>query len=266
MTKPNYCTQISIDRNFLPEGFDYVVPPSFDEVEIERRRSLLPGTLTVEFQDSGLAIVNRTLETVQTFGGDPSLEFSGLQVAQAAVNSVYYLSKGGMVRDRVMRRNFELPKIDSMPFPLSRQGLFQEAARVLTSAIEPSGQLLKSQTKGNDSTPIYETRLARSLLDASLLLAAADVADELNEFYDGDGKNDRDVASIRLLTRDACMDMMLAAKSAFKRQGVHPSVAQFNDPESPLVSFWDGNGGGVAKFALRTARVTPVEAPKKLAA
>jgi len=223
ITPNRFLIQPSSER---PQGIaPYIPRPARQGNEIKRRKSKRRGTLILEQQHQGMAIV--ALGTLETDGNKEAAEWAAYG-ATACLGSGPYMFNGD-----VMHRYVSLPMLaaeDIADRPSSDE-LRETAYLKLAEAAELAGKTVIAHEQ-RVSKKIF-TRLAmrtgKTSVEAALMLACVPLGNITSD--PGSYLSNQDV---QLMVRQTCMSALQATESLAIELGTYPSVAQLSDPLSPL--------------------------------
>ncbi len=202
-----------------------ITPKAKTVDEIERRRSLPPGTLCIERLQRGTAAASSLLELV---GDDPDDAFITQTLAPAAFNSSWYSLAEGSTD--VMRRQLRLPVLQEVGQAryLDRADLVQQASTLLLQASQPVNTLRTRARLNERNTRRTHARIGRMIGNASMLLSAAD-ADVLDS---------GDAYETSQAVREQAKQTQHNAINLHAAIGRHPSLASLASPYSDMSIYW----------------------------
>lgn len=224
----------------LDTDFDYVPPKARNQEEIERRRSLPPGTVLAEAQTRGVEIACRVIDyCVEHDDG----EYSARLLAATAMNTAWY----NFARDArtVMRRRLYLP-IHGKTDPITRESLLTRASKHMHESAEQAHRVQRSIEGRHCTTTRFKKDLGIKLGDTSLVLASVERATEI-EMARGES------ALAQRITREACLEALEQSRILYSDMHSNPTLAQLADSDSPLSVHWRRTAPNEALDALEFA-------------
>ena len=212
--------------NERPDGVKPYVPrPARSAQEISRRRSRRSGSLVLEEQQKGIALV--TTGANQLTSPEDIAEWAEFGSA-ACIGAGPYMFNGN-----VMNRYIALPMLgaESMAERPDSAELHKRAVIKLNLAAELAGRTLIAHEKGLPKKA--STRLAhmtgKATVEAALELACVPLGD-----ITADPGSYLGNTEVQYLVRGRCMDLVQATNTLGVELGTYPSAAQLVDPISPL--------------------------------
>ena len=201
-------------------GEHYVPARARKSDEIERRRSLRPGTLLLEQQRDGLAIARHMIERAEE---RPDVQYLSAMLAAAAFNSSWY----GFARQApVMRRRLHLPQIvsETHDHRTTRSGLLEQVRNHTAATAEMASAYVFAHAGGYD-TLRQSIELGRQMGNIGLELAAVPI---VSSTY---GLNP---IKTQLAVRERGLEVLDDARALASEIGVNVSLAQLADADTDL--------------------------------
>jgi len=216
-------------KNFdLPKqhliGEHYVPARARHTDEIDRRRSLPRGTVLLEQQQRGLAIVGHVLDHVED---EADVRFATEMAAISGLNAGWY-SYGQQAP--VMRRRLELPELadDTYDWRETRVGLMIKVREGLAHASELA-TVLTQATPEHRSFKRYTFNFGKQIGNVSLKLANVGL---------GNAPLSMNAFDVQSAVREESLVVLDRARTIAGTIGINPSIAQLADPDSPLAVYW----------------------------
>jgi hypothetical protein len=235
MTKPRRNFDLPAKHINETDGSNYVPPRARDPEEIARRQSLRPGSLIREFQASGAKVAEAIFNHPVTEPED--IMYIRHRLAIPLLNSAWYtFADSARTPDIFMRRELKLPVLakdeaeaeDS--WRASKEFLLARVREGLTSTANLASRLSIQYQQGHELARVRtEKKLGRTMGNTALTLISLQHANAPL------GMSEHDIQNIVLL--DAS-ELLEAARISHEPTGVHESIAQFADPDSPLAVNW----------------------------
>ncbi|MEO5950109.1 MAG: hypothetical protein ABIQ04_01530 [Candidatus Saccharimonadales bacterium] len=197
---------------------DYVPPKARRSEEIERRHNLPAGTVLAEQQRDGLIVAQTMLENVVE---PEDIDFVTNIVAMSGINTSWYSYGRGA---EVMRRRLDLPTLasDDEDWRETREGLLIKAKEGLVSAVILTDIFARSTAERGRTTGI-KRRVGRHMGNISLQLACVRL---------GNAPAALSAFDTQIIVRDHALETLEASRVMSQQIGLHPSIAQFADPDS----------------------------------
>lgn len=206
----------------LPDGTDhYATPRTRSSDEAARRRAQPRGSLILEDQTSGLAVVQHGL--LHEFADPAEEEFFHHRVIASLVNTGYY--SGAQGAGDVMRRRWYLPELASDEgdgWRQTRAGLMHTVQSGMSHAVTLARQLELAHKRGQKAESLRR-QLGRHTGSIAVALACYDL---------GDAPEGMSAYDIQTVARLRALDTIQQSRK-FVPLGVYGSVAQFARPEAP---------------------------------
>ncbi len=218
----------------------YVPPKARRPDEIARRHSLPRGTVLLEKQRDGISIAS---DILQQDYDRPDEDFIIETLGASALNAGWYTFAQGAP---VMRRRLKLPELadDDADWRETRSGLLVKIREGLVGATHMAESVRISHVNRLE-THRQAALLGRQLGNVSLKLTSLPIA---NAPMGQSAFDIQDAARLRSL------DALETARTfADRTLGLHPSIAQLADPDSPLSVYWRRNAPDGAYNAYEQA-------------
>ncbi len=235
ITPNRFLIQPSSER---PEGIaPYIPRPARRPHEIARRKSRPSGTLILEEQHQGLALI--TIGANQLSSPEEVAEWAQYGAA-ACIGSGPYMLNG-----TVMNRYIALPMLGAEMIadrPDSTE-LHERAVLKLARAAELAGKTLIAHEQCVPKRFYNRLALAtgKATVEAALELTCVPLGD-----FTADPGNYLSNRDVQHLVRQRCMRAVHAANTLGVELGTYPSAAQLTDPISPLAVALQASGGDTA--------------------
>jgi hypothetical protein len=224
MPKQPY-SNFDLPRQHLGVEGHYVPPKARDEAEIARRKTLPPGTLIAEQQAKSLRVAHTILHQLAPGEG---MGFASHMIGMATINSSWYTY--GQGAPDVMRRRLLLPIVadKETDWRKSAEELQIDALGGLDQAHRLASGIADA-IAANTLTKRRVRQFGQYLGNVSLRVAVA-----------GDGRTTLagDAFEVQEQVRAKALDLLEFAREFGDQTGAHPSVAQLDDPDSPLNVYW----------------------------
>lgn len=223
ITPNRFLIQPSTER---PDGVaPYVPRPARSAHEISRRRSRRSGSLILEEQQQGIALI--TLGANRLGSVQEVAEWAEFGAA-ACIGSGPYMFNGN-----VMNRYVALPVLGAANIsdrPDSAE-LHERAILKLARAAELAGKTLiaHEQHVSQKTSRKLSLLTGKAMVEAALELACVPLGD-----FTADPGNYLSNTDVQHLVRQRCMDLVQATNTLGVELGTYPSAAQLTDPISPL--------------------------------
>lgn len=229
------------------DGSNYVPPRARDPEEIARRQQLPPGSLIREFQASGIKVAGAIFNHPVTEPED--VNYIHRRLAIPLLNSAWYsFADSAKTPDIFMRRELKLPILadDQAEWRAAKEGMLARIRQSLTETARLASSLSIQHQKGLETTRI-EKKLGRTMGNTALALISLQHANAPM------GMSEVDIQDIVML--DAS-ELLQDAQTSHEGTGIHASIAQLADSESPLARDWRDNAprSGGAYHALVQAQ------------
>ena len=218
----------------------YVPPKARRSDEIARRHSLPRGTVLLEKQRDGISIAS---DILQQDYDQPDKDFIIETLGASALNTSWYTFAQSAP---VMRRRLKLPELadDQADWRETRPGLLVKIREGLVGATHMAEKVRMSHVNRLE-TRRQTTLLGRQLGNVSLKIASLPIANTAM------GQSAFDIQeAARLRSLEA---LETARTFADRTLGLHPSIAQLADPDSPLSVYWRRNAPNEAHNAYEQA-------------
>ncbi len=216
------------------DGSNYVPPRTRDPKEIARRQRLRPGSLIREFQASGANVAEKIFHYPVEEPED--ITYIRRRLAVPLLNSAWYtFADSAKTPDIFMRRELKLPVLadDSAEWRASKATMLNNVRRGLAETAKLTSQLVIQYEKSHELARVRtEKKLGRTMGNTALTLISMQHANAPL------GMSEHEIQDIVLL--DAS-DLLEQSRTSHEPTGVHESIAQFADPESPLARHWRDN-------------------------
>lgn len=223
ITPNRFLIQPSSER---PNGVTPYVPrPARNAHEISRRRSRRSGSLILEEQQQGIALI--TLGANQLGSAKEVSEWAEFGSA-ACIGSGPYMFNGN-----IMNRYVALPMLgaENMVDRPDSAELHERAISKLVRAAELAGKMLVAHEQRVPKKTSVRLALmtGKATVEAALELACVPLGD-----FTADPGNYLSNTDVQHLVRQRCMDLVQATNTLGVELGTYPSAAQLTDPISPL--------------------------------
>ena len=232
MSKPRRNFDLPAKHINETDGANYTPPRARDPQEIERRQALRPGSLLREYQAQGAIVAQATFEHPLTEPED--IDYVRRRLAIPLLNSAWYnFADSSTTPDIFMRRTLKLPVLadDNAEWRETKQGLTLRVRQGLAETARLASTLSIRYQQGYETTRL-EKRLGRTMGNTALTLISLQHANAPL------GMSEADIQDIVML--DAS-ELLQAAQTSYEGTGVHASVAQMPDHDSPLAVDWRRN-------------------------
>jgi hypothetical protein len=249
MNKPRRNFDLPAKHINETDGSNYVPPRARDAEEIARRQQLRPGSLIREFQASGATVAEKIYQ--HPVHEPEDIMYIRRRLAVPLLNSAWYtFADSAKTPDIFMRRELKLPVIadDSAEWRASKAHLLNNVRRGLAETAKLANQLQIQYGQGHELARVRtEKKLGRTMGNTALTLIGLQHANAPL------GMSELDIQDIILL--DAS-ELLESARTSHELTGVHESIAQFADSESPLARHWRDNAprSGEALHALEQSQ------------
>lgn len=229
------------------DGANYIPPRARNPEEIARRQALRPGSLIREFQASGAMVAEATFNHPVTEPED--VNYIRRHLAIPLLNSAWYsFADSARTPDIFMRRELKLPILadDKAEWRATKEGMIARVRQGLAETARLSSNLSIQYQKGLE-TVRTEKKLGRAMGNTALTLISLQHANAPM------GMSEVEIQDIVML--DAS-ELLQDAQTSYEGTGVHASVAQLADPNSPLSLDWRRNAprSSEAYYALVQAQ------------
>lgn len=217
----------------LQPGTDYVPPPTRDSVEAARRRNNPPGTVVLEAQQEGVIITARTLDALNFEDNDQeAFEYFARTMGAVCLKTSwhnyakYALGQSKKV-DQINRRRLQLPIhaeiSDENEIAYETRARNEQKLQEELSHVSTIGGLLVHAHRNQLESREYTARkqFGRAIGNAGLRLAATHLV----------GSRDTP-EKLQLAVRDSGREALELSHTIY--DGVHPTMAQLSDINSPL--------------------------------
>lgn len=235
ITPNRFLIQPSSER---PHGVEPYVPrPARNPHEINRRRSRPTGTLILEQQQQGLALIAVGANQLQT--PEEVAEWAAYGAA-ACIGSGPYMFNGNVMNRYVALPMLATERIEDRP---DSAELHERAIAKLARAAELAGKTLIAHEQRVPKSLFKRLTLVtgKATVEAALELACVPLGDHTSD--PGNYLSDKDV---QYLVRERCLDLIHATNTLGVELGTYPSAAQLTDPISPLAVALQTSGGDTA--------------------
>lgn len=233
------------------DGSNYIPPKARDAEEIARRKKLRPGTLIREFQASGALVAQKIFDFPVSEPED--IQFIRERLAVPLLNSAWYtFAETTSSTDIFMRRELKLPVManDKDEWRLSKEEMVGRVRLGLAEAANVAAMLPIQYNEHRELARIRrEKKLGRIMGNTALALI------NLQHANAPLGMSELEIQDIVMLEASQLLE---AAKTSHESTGVHASIAQLADPDSPLAVDWRRSAprSGEARDALMEAQAT----------
>lgn len=231
MTKPRRNFDLPAKHLIDVDGAGYRPPKAYDPHEIARRTAQPPGTLIREYQASGLTVAGALFEQPITEPED--IHYLRRRLAVPLLNSAWYtFADSAKSTDTFMRRELKLPVIadDAAEWRASKEYMLSHIREGLAASANLANRLVIQHREGREIARVRtEKKLGRTMGNTALTLISLQHANAPL------GMSEFDIQDVVML--DA-LELLDQARSSYEPTGIHESVAQFADPESPLSRNW----------------------------
>ena len=214
------------------DGANYVPPRARNPEEIARRQQLRSGSLIREFQASGTKVAEATFNHPVTEPEDTA--YIRKHLAIPLLNSAWYnFADSAKTPDIFMRRELKLPVLadDNAEWRATKEGMVVRVRQGLAETARLASILSIQYQKGVE-TIRTEKKLGRTMGNTALTLISLQHANAPL------GMSEVDIQDIVML--DAS-ELLQNAQTSYEGTGVHASVAQLADSDSPLSLDWRRN-------------------------
>jgi hypothetical protein len=221
-------------RNHLT-GEHYVPDRTRDPNEAERRHSLPGGTILAEQQRDGLIIASSIMG--HEFENPRDNAFITEMLGASAFNASWYAFARKITVPKThrppSRRVIDLPELadDDADWRETRSGLLTKIRQGLAHTAGTAEQLVTMHISGH-STERLNMRLGQQMARHSLQLACLEIAN---------APRGMSAFDIQDTARERSLDAQESARTLTNVIGIHPSVAQLANPDSPLSVHWRRN-------------------------
>ncbi|MDB5183796.1 MAG: hypothetical protein JWO07_477 [Candidatus Saccharibacteria bacterium] len=213
------------------DGAGYRPPKAYDPEEIARRTGQRPGTLIREYQASGLVVASSLFEKPATEPED--INYIRRRLAVPLLNSAWYaFADSAKSTETFMRRELKLPVIadDEAEWRASKQFMLTRVREGLASSASLASRLVIQYRDEHEIARVRtEKKLGRTMGNTALWLI------NLQHANAPLGMSEQDIQDVVMLDALTLLD---DARTSYEPTGIHESVAQFADPESPLARNW----------------------------
>jgi hypothetical protein len=229
-------TNFDLPRQHL-NAPDYIPARTRDNDEAERRRLLPTGTLVLEQQRRGLAVIAGVLARLDQ---PDDIAFASHIFAASTLNSSWY-SYGKHAS--VMRRRLELPTFATESgWRENRQDFVAKIGSSIVRAQQLAGDMIA--THATSRRTARQTELfGRYVGTVSLEIAGLPIVDMPQTM---------DPFDVQSAVRDVSLDVLETARTLGHQIGHNPSLAQLADIDSDVLVYWRREAPNGAYDALES--------------
>jgi hypothetical protein len=198
-----------------------VVRKALDSTEADRRQSLRTGTIKLEDQSKGWALIQQV--SSNRFENPRDMQFIGTHLGYTALFSGLYTSASGT--SEVMNRVIDIPEVAAHEWTQTENGLWVQGNGVINAATNGSQELTIRHMNHMDSQD-RTRRIARSFGSSAAFL-----------FNYGRPIPSGTPYEAQFAIRERVMDAGFTARQQVNEIGKFPSVAALADRDSPQSSW-----------------------------
>lgn len=198
-----------------------VVRKALDSTEADRRGSLPSGTVKLEDQAKGMALIEQVVNN--RFENPRDKRFLGTHLGYAALFGGLYTSATGT--SKVMNRIYDIPEVAAHEWTQTENGLWMQGKDIISAAASGSQELTIRHMNHMDSED-RTRRIGRSFGSSAAFL-----------FNYGQPIPSGTPYEAQFVVRERVMDAGFAARQQVDEIGRFPSVAALADIDSPQSSW-----------------------------
>jgi|GEM_PF-1345823 len=265
MTKPRRNFDLPTVHIDLDSAKNWVPPKAYKAGEIARRKGLPGESLIREYQAAGANVAKAIYD--HPVDEPEDLRYIQRKLGMALLNTAWYVfGNSAKTSDIFMRRELKLPVVaeddtglslsdetadlDAAKWRATKEGIiYRSRTGLARTAYLASVVSLQHQNELTSAEKKSEKQLGRTMGNTALTIISLEHANASL------GVSDEDIQHVVML--DATQ-LLADARDSHKETGVHMSIAQLADPDSPLSVYWRNHAprSGQARRALFEAQDT----------
>ena len=243
--QPQPFRDLDLPQQHFVNGEHYVPPRSRNSVEAFRRRTLPTGAVLAEQQQRGLLLVSKVLELVE----DPQeATFLYELLAGSGINSAAY----SLQTDRTQRSRLKLPILadDYAEWRQDIEGLKDNSQHNLLGSLALAETVVTKTINRSPSVERHTRSFGHQMGKTAIEFAV------LSTGTLGGGS----AYDVQDWARQQGLKALDFARTAHRKIGSHPSIAQFDDRDSDVMVYTRRNAPDQVVIALEQAIEEPVAA------